>query len=148
MILWGVGVGSIAVSIIVALLGVHPSMTYEGFRLIGFAVLFIGMAIRGHAIYTLGRFFSVHVEMHADHKLIQSGLYQYVRHPSYTGLLVSFIGLGIALGNWLSLALLVIPIAVALAYRIEVEEKALTEEFGDAYTAYCVQAKRLIPWIY
>lgn len=147
-VLWMLALGSIGVAIAAAFLGLPSLVAYEGLRFIGFAIMAVGMAVRWHAIQTLGRFFSVHVELHAEHRLVESGLYRYVRHPSYTGILITLLGLGIALGNALSVLLAVLPMSIAIQYRIRIEEQALTEAFGEAYTAYCKRTKRLLPWMY
>jgi protein-S-isoprenylcysteine O-methyltransferase Ste14 len=107
-----------------------------------------GLAFRWWAIVTLGRFFTVNVAVFSDHRLIDVGPYRYLRHPSYTGMLVAFAGVGVYFRNWLSLALIVVPITLATIYRISVEEAALSRELGPGYAAYCTRTKRLIPWIY
>ncbi len=115
---------------------------------IGFSLILLGLAFRWWAIYTLKQFFSVTVSVRSDHRIITAGPYSRIRHPSYTGALVSFIGMGLAFSNWLSVLLLVVPIAGALYYRITVEETALLEAFGADYQAYCRRTFRLIPGIY
>ena len=108
-------------------------------------LLAAGLAIRWVAILTLGRFFTVNVAIHEDHALVETGLYRYVRHPSYTGLLLAFLGLGVLFGNWLSIAALMILITLALMRRIRVEESALAAALGPTYADYCARTKRLIP---
>lgn len=112
------------------------------------AVVALGMVIRGTAIVTLGRFFSVDVVVRDDHAIVDRGLYCRVRHPAYLGILVSFLGLGIAFGNWLGLALATIPPAAVLIDRIRVEEAALLAELGEPYRAYCARTQRLLPGLY
>jgi protein-S-isoprenylcysteine O-methyltransferase Ste14 len=114
----------------------------------GLALIVIGVAIRWVAIATLKRFFTVDVAIAKDHKVIDHGLYGVVRHPSYAGTLLSFIGLGFAFLNWLSLAACIVFVVIGLSYRINVEESALTEALGDAYRSYAARTKRLIPGIY
>jgi protein-S-isoprenylcysteine O-methyltransferase Ste14 len=114
----------------------------------GIALIVIGFAIRLAAIFTLRRYFTVDVAIANDHKVIDSGLYGIVRHPSYAGSLISFFGLGLAFVNWLSLAILIIGPAVGLAYRIRVEEQALIGALGDDYRAYASRTKRLIPGVF
>lgn len=111
-------------------------------------LLLLGLAVRWSAIVTLGRHFTVDVAIHRDHKLVECGPYRFVRHPSYTGLLLAFFGLGLAYGNWLSLTVLMAPIAAAVLYRIAQEERALQAALGPAYTAYCARTRRLIPGVY
>ena len=114
----------------------------------GIALIVIGIVVRVVAIATLGRMFTVQVTIQQDHQLIDRGIYSKVRHPSYTGSLLSFAGLGLAFGNWLSLALVLLGALVGLLYRIRVEEAALLGHFGDQYRAYSARTKRLIPGIY
>jgi len=115
---------------------------------LGIALIVIGMLIRATAILTLRRYFTVQVTIQESHELVDRGIFRIVRHPSYTGALVSFIGLGFAFGNWLSLAVVLAGASIGLGYRIRVEEAALTDHFGDRYRAYAARTKRLIPGIY
>lgn len=114
----------------------------------GIALIIIGFAIRLTAIFTLRRYFTVDVAIAKDHKVIDRGLYAMVRHPSYTGSLISFFGLGLAFMNWLSLAILIIGPAIGIAYRIGVEEDALIGALGDDYRAYATRTKRFIPGVF
>ncbi len=113
------------------------------------AVLIItGIGIRWWAIVTLGRFFSVDIALQEHHQIVQNGPYRWIRHPAYTGLLIIFLGVGIAFNSWLSLVLIVAPITVFFLYRIRIEEEALSEELGQAYLEYCKTTKRLLPGIF
>ena len=114
----------------------------------GIALIAAGILLRGAAIATLRQYFTVDVTIREDHQLIEHGLYGLVRHPAYTGSLLSFLGLGLAFGNWLSLAVVFLVAAGAFAYRIVVEERALIEHFGDRYREYARRTKRLIPGVY
>ncbi|HEX7956631.1 MAG TPA: isoprenylcysteine carboxylmethyltransferase family protein, partial [Pyrinomonadaceae bacterium] len=80
--------------------------------------------------------------------LLRAGLYRHVRHPAYTGALLAHLGLGLSFSNWWSLALSVVPYAVAAVYRIRVEERALAEAFGAEYEDYARGTKRLIPKVF
>jgi protein-S-isoprenylcysteine O-methyltransferase Ste14 len=111
-------------------------------------VLTLGLVVRWSAIYTLGRSFSANVAIHATQQLNRSGLFRYMRHPSYTGMVVIFLALGLHTRNWLGLAFSVVPPLLALLYRIHVEEAALTRAFGEQYTEYSRTTKRLFPGIY
>jgi protein-S-isoprenylcysteine O-methyltransferase Ste14 len=112
------------------------------------ALLALGLVIRWSAIYTLGRSFSANVAIHATQKLNRSGLFRAMRHPSYTGMLLIFIAMGLSTRNWLGLALIVIPPMAALIYRIHIEEAALTRAFGQEYIDYSRTTRRLLPGIY
>ncbi len=115
---------------------------------VALVLLVAGLAIRWIAIITLGRFFTTTVAISADQRIIRRGPYAVVRHPSYTGLCLAFLGLGFAFGSWLSLVVLVAPITLAILYRIRIEETALKEAFGEEYRAYSRETARLVPWIF
>jgi protein-S-isoprenylcysteine O-methyltransferase len=115
---------------------------------IGVALFVIGIVLRWYSIFHLGRFFTVNVAIAADHQLVETGPYRYVRHPSYTGALLAFIGFAMVLRNWASVLLISLPIGFAFLYRINVEERALVQALGDRYRAYMKRTKRLIPFVY
>ncbi|MFM7017315.1 methyltransferase family protein [Flavobacterium sp.] len=115
---------------------------------IGLVLMLFGIGFRLLAIKQLGRFFTVKVTIREDHQLMQSGLYKYMRHPSYTGSLITFFSFGLALNNWPSLAIVFFPTVYTMLYRIRVEEKVLMEQFGGKYITYSNKTKRLIPFIY
>lgn len=112
------------------------------------AILVAGLVVRWTAILTLGVSFSTNVAIHRTQRLQTAGLYRWMRHPSYTGMLISMASIGVMERNWVSLAIAVALPALALAYRIHVEEVALTEAFGEEYRAYCRLTKRLVPGVY
>jgi protein-S-isoprenylcysteine O-methyltransferase Ste14 len=114
----------------------------------GLVLIILGIVIRLIAIRTLGKFFTVNLNLAEDHLLIKNGLYKFIRHPSYTGSLMSFFGFGLSLNNWLSLVIIFIPVLFVFIYRINIEEKLMTEQFGKEYDEYKKQTKRLIPCVY
>ena len=107
-----------------------------------------GLILRWWAILSLGKFFTVDVSIATDHELIVRGPYHVLRHPSYSGMMLAFITLSVTFQNWLSIVCIMLPISIALAYRIYVEEIALEATFGDAYHAYAKATKRLIPGVF
>jgi len=115
---------------------------------LGLFLIISGVVIRIAAIRTLGNFFTVNLAIHNDHQLIKKGLYKFIRHPSYTGSLLSFVGLGVSFNNWLSLVVIFIPILISFLYRIKVEEKLMLQQFGSEYINYQKNTKRIIPLIY
>ena len=116
--------------------------------LVGIVLLLLGTALRWAAIFTLKRFFTVNVTILENHQIVKKGLYKHLRHPSYTGLLLRYLGLGLSYANWLSLALVFLPLLLSVLYRIRVEESALVQTFGDEYEEYSKETKRLIPRVY
>ncbi len=117
-------------------------------KISGLILIVAGLIVRWTAIITLRKYFTVDVSIVSNHKLVSTGIYRFVRHPAYAGSLLSFLGLGMVLSNWLSLLVVFIPIMIAFIYRINIEEKALLVFFGDQYAHYCAMTKRLIPKIY
>lgn len=80
--------------------------------------------------------------------VVRGGPYRWMRHPSYSGLILILIGLGLALGNWAGLAIaLVVPIP-ALVNRIRVEERALLDGLGDPYRRFAASRARLLPGVW
>jgi protein-S-isoprenylcysteine O-methyltransferase len=114
----------------------------------GVPIFAAGIALRWYAIVHLGRFFTVNVAIAADHRLIDNGPYRLLRHPSYTGALLAFCGLGVCLRNGAALAVLVIPVLVVFLRRMRIEEEALLAAFGEPYRDYMRCTWRLIPFIY
>jgi protein-S-isoprenylcysteine O-methyltransferase Ste14 len=115
--------------------------------LAGLALAWAGMGLRLWAVLVLGRFFRVTVLVQDEHRLVDTGPYRLLRHPAYTGSLLSMIGLGFAMGNWLSLAVMVLVPLAAYAYRIRVEEQALRSRFGESYERYAATRWRLVPFL-
>ncbi|MCK5822668.1 MAG: isoprenylcysteine carboxylmethyltransferase family protein [Bacteroidales bacterium] len=153
--LWVVIMISISLGIYIGILGLQGVCNVGFIKSYGYIIYYsglssiiIGVFIRWKAIYTLKKFFTVNVTVEKNQKIIQKGLYKYLRHPSYTGTLMSFLGLGLSFSNWLSTIIIFIPIFFVFAYRIKIEEKALINNFGDEYINYSKSTKRLIPFIY
>ena len=107
-----------------------------------------GLVLRWWAIFSLGRLFTVDVAIADDHELIVRGPYHLVRHPSYSGMMLAFAALAVTFQNWLSVACILLPISIALAYRIYIEEIALEATFGESYHEYARTTKRLIPGVF
>ena len=114
----------------------------------GICLVWTGIALRVWSIRTLGRFFTYAVTVAGDQRVVRSGPYRALRHPSYTGLLVGVLGIGIALGGWLTVVTAVAPPLCAVLVRIRVEEAALSARLGDEYRDYAAATKRLVPGVW
>ena len=114
----------------------------------GLALMAGGLALRFWAIRVLARFFTVDVNIQEGHELIRRGPYRLLRHPSYTGSLMTFLGFGLALDNVWSLLVLLAPVIFAFVWRMRVEERVLAEAFPAQYPDYARQTKRLIPFVW
>ena len=116
-------------------------------RWVGVVVFAAGGALRLWPVFVLGDRFSGLVAIQPGHRLVTSGIYRVIRHPSYLGLLITSLGWALAFrsGVGLLLTALLIPPLVA---RISAEERLLHAQFGTEYEAYCARTSRLIPGIY
>jgi protein-S-isoprenylcysteine O-methyltransferase len=115
---------------------------------IGLALMWSGLGLRVWAIHHLGGLFRAVVVIQRDHRLVTTGPYRVLRHPSYTGALVAALGFGIALGHWASAVALVAGWGIGVAYRMHVEEAALRAAFGSGYDEYAARTWRLVPLVY
>jgi protein-S-isoprenylcysteine O-methyltransferase Ste14 len=144
---------AVTVGIAVALAAVTASRAAApriggSYRAGGLIVMWLGLAIRIWAIAALGRAFRTTVEVDPGQAVVRAGPYRWVRHPSYSGLLLIVTGCGLASGNWLALAVCTVLPLTALLRRIHVEEAELVRVLGDRYRAYQRHTKRLIPGIW
>jgi protein-S-isoprenylcysteine O-methyltransferase len=115
---------------------------------IGVALVWAGMALRLWAIRTLGNFFNTRVVVRQEQRLIASGPYKYLRNPAYTGTVMTFLGFGVAIGNWISLITLLVFGCIPHIIRIAVEDRALRTRFGQEYAIYRQKTWSLIPFIW
>jgi protein-S-isoprenylcysteine O-methyltransferase Ste14 len=115
---------------------------------LGVGVALAGVGLRVWAIVTLGRFFRREVTIEPGQRLVRRGPYRLLRHPSYTGLLLFWAGIGLAFGSWVGAAVAALLIAAALAVRIRVEEQVLAAAFGSDYAEYARSTARLVPGIW
>ena len=138
----------VAVGIGLALLAPAAAFTHgrDAILALGLALVLAGLLLRWYAIRVLGGSFTCTVATRAGQRVVDSGPYRWVRHPSYTGGLLTVLGVLVCCANPLSLIALILPVA-GYAYRIHVEEEALTNSLGDAYRAYMRRTRRLVPFV-
>jgi protein-S-isoprenylcysteine O-methyltransferase Ste14 len=123
--------------------GMLPDWAYY----LGISLMLLGIVVRQWAIAVLGRFFSLTVKVAEDHKVIDKGPYRVIRHPSYTGVLITFIGLGFAVQSVGALLVLLTLYGMSFGYRMSVEERTLMTELGKDYGDYMRRTKRIIPFL-
>ena len=146
--LWIIIVLAVTAGIVVSYRVPAAAFHIPGLFWLGCTLFGLGLALRWYSIIYLGRFFTVNVAIHSGHEIIDTGPYKRIRHPSYTGALLAFLGLGLCLTNWLSLLVLFLPILWAFSLRMRTEESALASALGTPYTNYMRRTKRLAPYIY
>ncbi len=121
---------------------------WNTFFAIGMALAVIGLMIRIHSLLTLKQYFTYSVAKVENHKILDAGLYQLIRHPGYLGQLIIFTGISTSISNWLSILVMMIPVTLGYLYRIKAEEKFMIEQFGEDYLKYQERTKRIIPLLY
>lgn len=113
----------------------------------GLAIFLLGIGFRLHAIYRLKKFFTVNIAILNDHELMTEGIYRFIRHPAYLGVIIAYAGMGLAMGNLLSLIIMVTSVMLVFLWRIRLEEKMLIKAFPLEYPAYQKKSWRLLPFI-
>ena len=138
---------AIALAAVTASRGTAPRIA-GSYQAAGLILMWLGLAIRVWAIAALGSAFRTTVEVDVGQAVVSTGPYRWVRHPSYSGLLLIVSGIGLASGNWLALAICAVLPLPALLRRIHIEEAELTAVLGDRYRAYQAHTKRLVPGVW
>jgi protein-S-isoprenylcysteine O-methyltransferase Ste14 len=132
--------------------GVYIAFAYPKFGTIkyfsGITLMIIGIILRLYTVFSLKSLFTADVAIHQNHKLKTDGIFKIVRHPSYSGSLLTFLGFGLSLGNWISLIIVFLPVLGVFLYRINIEEKALMDNFKDEYADYQKKTRKLIPFVF
>lgn len=121
---------------------------WDTFFAIGAILAIVGLIIRIISILSLKQHFTYTVTKIENHELIETGLYKNIRHPGYLGQLIIFLGISISFSNWLSVILMMVPVAIGYIIRIKVEEKFMIEQMGQKYLDYQKKTKRLIPMLF
>ncbi|WP_337053164.1 isoprenylcysteine carboxylmethyltransferase family protein [Pseudoxanthomonas sp. USHLN014] len=148
--LWTVLYAAIFVGVVLSVLGIGrwPPDWRVPLLWTGTAMVVGGLAFRLWAIAVLGRQFTVDVGIQPGHALITAGPYRWLRHPSYTGALACFYGLGVGLGSWASLAVIALAATAAFARRMRVEEAVLAQAFGAAWDAHARRTWKVWPGVW
>lgn len=147
VVLWWLG---IAIAVLIAVLLPQAAMSWNRnvVFLTGICFMLTGVALRWYSAAILGEYFTFDVAIHGGQALIEVGPYRYVRHPSYSGALLSLLGFGLALGNWAGLGAAMSCLGIAYLYRIPIEEQTLSAALGDAYKQYMHRTWRLVPFVF
>lgn len=114
----------------------------------GLTIAALGIGLRIWAILVLGPLFTFVVTIQDGHRVVDRGPYRILRHPSYTGGLMAFLGMGIALDNWLATATIFLLPFAAVLVRIRYEETRLAKSLGPEYSEYAARTRRLVPGVW
>lgn len=147
VVLWWVG---IATDFLLAWLLPQAAISWERTSIffVGICLMLMGVAFRWYCVMVLGKYFTFDVATQAGQVLVEAGPYRYVRHPSYSGALLTLLGFALSLGNWSGLIAVISCLGSAYAYRIPVEEAALTSALGETYRQYQKRTWRLVPFLF
>lgn len=115
---------------------------------LGIALIVCGRLLRRHTQRMLGASFTGAVIVREEQTIVERGAYRYVRHPSYSAGMLLFLGVGLAVGNWLGTLAVVVMSAATYIYRVRVEERALLATLGQPYADYMCRTKRFIPGLF
>ncbi|HUC05750.1 MAG TPA: isoprenylcysteine carboxylmethyltransferase family protein [Acidimicrobiales bacterium] len=115
---------------------------------VGLILMAGGLFLRQWSIFVLGRYFTADVRIHEGQTVVDWGPYRWVRHPSYSGMVAFFGGLGLAFSSWFSLAVLIVVPTAGLVVRIRAEERALLAGLGEPYARFAAGRARLVPGVW
>jgi len=143
-IVWSIYLCNLAALFEAVLLRWPEAVAYDLWALAGASLLFTGLALRSWAVIVLGRWFTWNVRLQEGQQVIRSGPYRWVRHPSYTGALLSYMGLPLLFHAWWTLLFAAIVLPLAFYRRIVHEERLLRRDLAG-YAEYASTCKALIP---
>ncbi len=115
---------------------------------IGVVLTIVGIFIRIYSVWTLRKYFTLNVQIATEQNIVKTGPYKYIRHPAYTGSIITLLGIAVSFRSPLGIIATVMIIALVYGYRIKVEEKALKTSFGSSYEDYEKHTWRLFPHIW
>lgn len=147
-IIWSVYITQLFVVLEATYFRFPESLKWNTSTTFSLVAMILGLVLRTWAIYTLGRCFTMHLSIQKDHQIIRRGPYKYIRHPSYAGAFLTYVGAPIFLHAWFSLIVAAIILPIAWLRRIHYEEKLLIGEFGEEYKSYCKSVKKAIPGLW
>lgn len=118
------------------------------FFYLGLLLLIFGTTLRSYAVWKLKHAFSLSVKTKAEQNLITTGIYRYIRNPAYMGTILCLLGTACCFRSVFAPIFVLLLCFVCYGIRIHIEEKALLERFGNAFSDYSSHSWRLIPFIW
>ncbi|MDJ8927816.1 isoprenylcysteine carboxylmethyltransferase family protein [Clostridium perfringens] len=118
------------------------------FFYIGITLMILGVIIRDLAVITLKKSFTLSVQVTKDQHLIKTGLYKYVRNPAYTGSIMSLLGIALVFRSIFAPIAVIVICVFCYGYRINIEEKALRNQFKNEFDEYCKNTYKIFPFIW
>jgi protein-S-isoprenylcysteine O-methyltransferase len=115
---------------------------------VGVGLSALGLALRAWSMRTLGGSYSRTLRTSGDQQLVSTGPYRWIRHPGYAGSIAVWVGAALAFNSWVAAVIVASLMPLAYGWRIQAEERMLTDHFGEAYLSYAARTSRLIPGLY
>jgi len=144
---FGLGLLALVAAPLLNAYGVASTEPAKTVAWIGIAVMVAGLALRIWSQAVLGRYYTSTLCHAADQPVLTSGPYCLLRHPGYAGLLLAWLGAGLASANWAVACTVTLLMVVVYSHRIAAEEAMLLAAFGDRYKEYMARTWRVIPFI-
>ena len=119
----------------------------EPLRYVGLLLFLTGSVLRILAIRTLGPRFTVWVTIQDEHELVTDRLYRHLRHPSYTGAILTLLGWALVYRSGIGV-MIAAGMGFLLIFRIDAEERLLLAQFPVMYAEYIERSWRLVPFVY
>ena len=121
---------------------------YEVALVVGVVLAWLGLLLRWWSFRTLGPYFTLVLKTSPEQAVVDRGPYRVLRHPSYTGLLMTVLGCALMVGNWVGLLACSAMVVAAMVYRIRIEERALVGALGETYLDFATTRARLLPFVW
>jgi protein-S-isoprenylcysteine O-methyltransferase Ste14 len=149
LVVWAGIAGSVVAAEVLGRSGVLPWPGGPVWPVVtGLTAMAAGIGLRAWSIISLGRFFQYQLTIQSGHRVVTSGPYRYVRHPSYAGIALVLIGIALATGDVLSMVAVLVLGGTGLWVRIHVEERQLAGALGAEYEQFAATHKRLVPGVW
>ena len=139
LVVWG----SMMVSLLARAVGL--GMYHSHLQYLGLGMAVCGIALREWAVLSLGRSFTVTLTVFSGQSLTRRGPYRWLRHPAYSGSILSLVGFPLSLGTWAGGLLVFVLSLAGYLYRVRIEERVLLEAFGEEYREYMQHTSRFFP---
>jgi protein-S-isoprenylcysteine O-methyltransferase Ste14 len=117
----------------------------EAIRWVGAFLLFLGITLLGTAHFHLDKSFHSLVVTTEGQRMVKRGPYQWIRHPIYSAYLLNYLGGGLLASNIVLTFVPAIFFSILVALRVNTEEQAMLEQFGDEYREYMKRTGRYLP---
>jgi len=147
-IIWSVYISQLAMLLEAIKFNYPESMTWEWYSIVALVIAVLGVILRGWAYKELGDFFTWHINVESDQKVVKTGPYRILCHPSYTGAFMTYVCTCIFLHSFYAAGFGAIILLLCFVRRIKYEEQEMISELGQEYEEFSKSRSKLIPFIW